>query len=61
MNTPHDPTPPPATVQSGGIFLALGVVGGIVVGLATGEVTLGVLIGLAVGIAIALLIWWRGR
>ncbi|WP_343528902.1 hypothetical protein [Sphingomonas sp.] len=53
--------PPRASTPAGGIFIALGVIGGIVAGVATGQVTLGMFAGLAIGIAVAALIWWRGR
>jgi uncharacterized membrane protein YoaK (UPF0700 family) len=61
MIDPKRQRPPQSSVHAGGIFIALGVIGGILAGLATGEVTMWVLIGLAIGIVVALLIWWRGR
>ena len=61
MTDPQIPRPPQSSAHAGGIFIALGVVGGIVAGLATGEVPMGGLIGLAPGIVVSLPVWWRGR
>ena len=47
--------------RGGGIFIAIGIVGGIIVGVATGEVTVAVLAGLGLGVLAALLLWWRNR
>ncbi|MET4897461.1 hypothetical protein RN629_09880 [Sphingomonadaceae bacterium jetA1] len=65
MTDPDAPVPPappgPGATSAGGIFVALGTIGGIIAGLAIGEVTAAVLTGLALGILVALVIWWRDR
>ena len=61
MTDPVPPHPPRPTSSGGGIFIAIGIVGGIIVGVATGEVTVAVLAGLGVGVLAALLLWWRNR
>jgi len=49
----------PRNPAGGGIFIALGAIGGVVVGRLYGQTSLGLIGGVATGIAIALLIWWR--
>ena len=50
-----------ANRNGGGIFIAIGTVGGAIVGGLMGQPSVGLLAGLALGAAAALLIWWRGR
>ena len=57
MTDPVPPHPPRPTSSGGGIFIAIGIVGGV----ATGEVTVAVLAGLGLGVLAALLLWWRNR
>ncbi len=45
----------------GGVWIALGAIGGSVAGLYAGQPSLGLLAGLAVGGAIAALMWVRSR
>lgn len=47
--------------MAGGIFLAIGTIGGVVIGASLGEPSLGFLAGLAIGIAAALLVWLGQR
>ncbi|WP_314374833.1 hypothetical protein [Sphingomonas paucimobilis] len=61
MTDPVPSRPPRPTSSGGGIFIAIGIVGGIIVGVATGEVTVAVLAGLGLGVLAALLLWWRNH
>ncbi len=47
--------------NGGGIFIAIGTVGGAIIGGLMGQPSAGLLAGLALGALAALLIWWRGR
>ncbi|MFM9978713.1 MAG: hypothetical protein ACKVOP_11795 [Sphingomonadaceae bacterium] len=51
----------PRNPLGGGIFIALGAVGGVVLGRVYGQPSLGLIAGVAIGVAIALLIFWRER
>lgn len=55
--TIEKPKSPPA----GGIFLALGAIGGVMIGRVYDQPSIGLVAGVTVGAAIAALIWWRGR
>lgn len=63
MTAPDDfaPAPPPASPPSGGLFIALGAIGGTAVGLFSGEPSIGLLIGLGAGVAAAIILWVRTR
>jgi len=50
-----------ANRNGGGIFIALGTLGGAIVGGLMGQPSAGLLAGLGLGALVALLIWWRGR
>lgn len=47
--------------MAGGVFLALGTIGGVIVGATIGEPSAGFLVGLAIGAAAALLVWLARR
>jgi hypothetical protein len=55
------PSPAPASPPSGGLFIALGAIGGTVVGLFAGQPSIGLLVGLAAGVAAAVVLWLRSR
>ena len=57
-NSSTDGTP---NRNGGGIFIALGTIGGAIVGGLMGQPSAGLLAGLGLGALVALLIWWRGR
>lgn len=42
---------------SGGIFIALGLMGGAIVGMFNGQTSLGMVAGLGLGIVLAVLVW----
>lgn len=46
---------------AGGVFLALGTVGGVLIGAAMGQPSIGFLAGLAAGLAAATLVWLLRR
>jgi len=50
-----------AEPKSGGIFIAIGSLGGVFVGRLYGETSIGLLAGFAIGSAVALAIWWADR
>lgn len=50
-------TPPRSPNAAGGIFLALGAIGGAVVGMVTAQPTMGLLAGFGAGVAVAVTIW----
>jgi len=50
-----------ANRNGGGIFIALGTLGGAIVGGLMRQPSAGLLAGLGLGALVALLIWWRGR
>ena len=47
--------------SGGGVFIAMGAIGGVFAGGFLGQPSAGLLIGLAVGSLAALAIWWTGR
>lgn len=53
--------PPRSPQSAGGVFLAIGALGGALFGVRTGQPTLGLLGGFAAGLALALLIWLLQR
>lgn len=53
--------PSPRPSSAGGLFIALGAVGGGALGFVLRQPTLYFLAGTALGIAAAALVWWRGR
>ncbi|MEQ9661739.1 MAG: hypothetical protein RLN87_04225 [Parasphingopyxis sp.] len=48
-------------VAGGGIFIALGVIGGVIAGAALGQPSIGFLAGLGIGVALAVLTWLMTR
>ncbi|MBC7987533.1 MAG: hypothetical protein H7X93_12840 [Sphingomonadaceae bacterium] len=46
---------------AGGVFIAIGAIGGAAGGLMAGQPSIGFLLGTGLGLAIAALIWWRMR
>jgi len=58
-----NPEPPKDASKSssgGGIFIAIGAIGGVIAGGLMGQPSAGLLAGLALGALAALFIWWRG-
>ena len=55
--------PPRSPNAAGGIFLALGAIGGAVLGMMTAQPTMGLLAGFGAGLAVAVTLWLvqRGR
>ncbi len=51
----------PTSTSGGGVFIAIGAIGGVFAGGFLGQPSAGLLIGLAVGSLAALAIWWTGR
>ncbi|PHR15663.1 MAG: hypothetical protein COA41_16180 [Sphingopyxis sp.] len=54
-------TAEPVNRNGGGVFIALGTIGGAIIGGMMGQPSAGLLAGLALGALIAVLMWWRGR
>lgn len=52
---------PSTSSSGGGVFIAMGAIGGVFAGGFLGQPSAGLLIGLAVGSLAALAIWWTGR
>ncbi|MGB5483831.1 hypothetical protein [Parasphingorhabdus sp.] len=47
--------------KGGGVFIAIGAIGGVFAGIYLGQPSAGLLAGLALGAAAALLVWLKGR
>jgi hypothetical protein len=54
-------TEPKKANMAGGIFMAIGMLGGAIVGIFAGQPSAGMIIGLALGGAVALYVWYLDR
>lgn len=55
------PNDTPSSTMAGGVFLALGTIGGVMIGSINGQPSIGFLIGLGVGALLAGAVWWQDR
>ena len=54
---PQSPRPPKLHSSAGGVFIALGAMGGAYFGYRAAQPTIGLLVGAAIGIVLAVLVW----